>query len=77
MPDKCVVFSVVITDQVNKTERISLYPIPFEGAKKKWVHLVKSKRARPPFLRPPRPGKGHSLSIAGRTFEYSKFCLVN
>ena len=45
------------------TVRISLHPIPFEGAdepekrkrRKKWVDFVKSKRARPPFLRPPIP----------------------
>ena len=45
------------------TVRISLHPIPFEGAdepekrkrRKKRVDFVKSKRARPPFLRPPIP----------------------
>ena len=51
MPDKCVVFGC--NNRPNKTERISLHPIPFEGAdepekrkrRKKWIDFVKSKRA--------------------------------
>ncbi|XP_044180301.1 THAP domain-containing protein 1 A-like [Acropora millepora] len=51
MPDKCVVFGC--NNRPSKTERISLHPIPFEGAdepekrkrRKKWVDFVKSKRA--------------------------------
>ena len=51
MPDKCVVFSC--KNKPSKTEGVSLYPIPFEGAnelqkrkrRKKWVAFVKSKRA--------------------------------
>ena len=51
MPDKCVVFGC--NNRPSKTERISLHPIPFEGAdepekrkrRKKWIDFVKSKRA--------------------------------